>query len=126
MRQVKSQEQDGVLHIASSTIGITAYNWIAIQNAGRSPEEILKGMNNDWSRANWSGEVTMERLQDALAVMLSKRLITFKNGVYDVIDASRRVVVSRNRTDDGGWTGWVVAKRDALKRLPIEAVTERR
>ncbi len=111
--------------ISVATIGMTAYNWIAIQDGGRTLSEVLAGIHKDWAKQNsWATEVTEERLEQALAVLLSKRLLSFKDERFDVCDPKRRVVIARDRSDKIGWNGWMVAKHETTKRIPIESAVE--
>ena len=98
-----------------STVAMTAYNWIATQSSARTLSEVAAGV-----RKSWHEDVEEKQVESALTLLLSKRLVSLESARYDVRDAQRRVVVTRDRSDPTGWRGWKVAKRSDAPRTLLD------
>lgn len=106
-----------MIGIATSTIAMTAYNYIAIQPGPRSAGEILAGVQKMWSTM-----LEEKELAPALAALVSRRYVKLDptTGLYDVLDAQRRVVIARDRSDPTGWRGWLIGRRAQTKTVPLD------
>lgn len=110
-----------------STIAMTCYNWLAAHAAGpRSVAEIALEVGRR------DPTVTMREVGRAMRELERRGLVSRRDAFFDVRDPDRRVVIARDRSDDGaagdpadfrmkaGWKGWLVAPHPRLKAVPIE------
>jgi len=98
-------------NLAPSTIGMSAYNWIAVRSGPMATADILAGL-----RAEWFPELTERSLREALETMVARKRIAMAGDTFDVRDAQRRIVTARERSGDG-WEQWRVSDRRAAVRV---------
>lgn len=99
--------------IATSTVAMTAYNALAGCSGGRTIDE-LADMVSAW--AMQSRLIIPEaQIIEAVSELLKRKFVRATGPLLDVTDPMRRLVVSRDRSDDGqtgaGWRGWKVYAR---------------
>lgn len=108
---------------ADSTIGVTAYNAIAMgQRGGLTVEQILTIARRQHPCLEQS---QLERALEKLVRL--QRVKNMVGGGYDLVAPRRLFVVKRDLTDynvstmDGGWGGWTV-KTPERGYAPLEQI----
>ncbi len=112
--------------IADSTLGMAAYNSLAVCPQPLSGEDVLK-----MSKRMMQHELSPKQMKRALAKLVELKYILPPNedGKYALIATESLLVVSRNRNDydpetgDGGWHEWRVKDpriRDGQGTRPLE------
>ena len=114
-----------IISVATSTLGMAAYNALAIQPRAMNAKDIVHVTTQMMQH-----EVDAKQMQDALDRLLKLRRIKLgADGCYALVAGEALLVVQRDRdgydskTGEGGWGGWRVKDpriRDGIGTRPLE------
>lgn len=114
-----------IISVATSTLGMAAYNALAIQPRTMNAKDIVHVTTQMMQH-----DVDAEQMQDALDRLLKlKRIKRGADGCYALVAGEALLVVQRDRDDynpktgEGGWGGWRVKDpriRDGIGTRPLE------
>lgn len=111
---------------ADSTIGMTAYNVIAMHSNPTAFDDICTV-----ACRLQHADLDREQMQRALDELVARKRVTVVDGIYDLVASDRLMVVQRDlgdynpRTMEGGWEAWRVKDprvRDGVGTRPIESL----
>ena len=108
-----------IISVATSTLGMAAYNALVIQPRAMNAADIVHVTTQMMQH-----DVDTKQMQDALDKLVELRRIKAPDdaGLYALVASEHLLVVMRNRDNDG-WDGWRVKDpriRDGVGTRPLE------